>query len=80
MVTGAVDPAVVDDAALVEGELVVAFVVVWTVVSGVITGVIDSAVVEGGFIVISLQSSNCNILGFAATVAFFANEAQFTQI
>ena len=28
----------------------------------------------------SLQSSNCNILGLAATVAFFANEAQFTQI
>ena len=29
---------------------------------------------------ISLQGSNCNILGFAATVAFFANEARFTQI
>ena len=29
---------------------------------------------------ISLQSSNCNILGLAATVAFFANKAQFTQI
>ena len=29
---------------------------------------------------ISLQSSNCNILGLAATVAFFANEAPFTQI
>ena len=29
---------------------------------------------------ISLQSSNCNILGLAATVAFFAKEAQFTQI
>ena len=28
----------------------------------------------------SLQSSNCNILGLAATVAFFANEARFTQI
>ena len=28
---------------------------------------------------ISLQSSNCNILGLAATVAFFANEARFTQ-
>ena len=27
----------------------------------------------------SLQSSNCNILGLAATVAFFANEARFTQ-
>ena len=29
---------------------------------------------------ISLLSSNCNILGLAATVAFFANEARFTQI
>ena len=29
---------------------------------------------------ISLQSSDCNILGLAATVAFFANEARFTQI
>ena len=29
---------------------------------------------------ISLQSSNCNILGLAATVALFANEARFTQI
>ena len=29
---------------------------------------------------IPLQSSNCNISGLAATVAFFANEAQFTQI
>ena len=29
---------------------------------------------------ISLQSSNWNILGLAATVAFFANEARFTQI
>ena len=29
---------------------------------------------------ISLQSSNCNILGLAATVDFFANEARFTQI
>ena len=29
---------------------------------------------------ISLQSSNCNILGLAATVAFFTNEGQFTQI
>ena len=29
---------------------------------------------------ISLQSSNCNILGLAATVAFFANKARFTQI
>ena len=29
---------------------------------------------------ISLQSSNCNILGLAATLAFFANEARFTQI
>ena len=29
---------------------------------------------------ISLQSSNCNILGLAATVAFFASEARFTQI
>ena len=29
---------------------------------------------------ISLQSSNCNILGLAATVAFFSNEARFTQI
>ena len=28
----------------------------------------------------SLQSSNCNILGLAETMAFFANEAQFTQI
>ena len=27
-----------------------------------------------------LQSSNCNISGLAATVAFFANEARFTQI
>ena len=27
---------------------------------------------------ISLQSSNCNILGLAATVALFANEARFT--
>ena len=26
------------------------------------------------------QSSNCNILELAVTVAFFANEAQFTQI
>ena len=29
---------------------------------------------------ISLQSSNCNILGLAATVTLFANEAQSTQI
>ena len=29
---------------------------------------------------ISLQSSDCNILGLAAIVAFFANEARFTQI
>ena len=29
---------------------------------------------------ISLQSSNCNILGLAATVAFFASKARFTQI
>ena len=29
---------------------------------------------------ISLQSANCNILGPAATVVFFANEARFTQI
>ena len=29
---------------------------------------------------ISLQSSNGNILGLAATVAFFANEAWFTSI
>ena len=29
---------------------------------------------------VSLQSSNCNILGLATTVAFFANEARFTQI
>ena len=29
---------------------------------------------------ISLQRSNCNILGLAATVAFFTNEARFTQI
>ena len=29
---------------------------------------------------ISLQSSNYNILRLAATVAFFANEARFTQI
>ena len=29
---------------------------------------------------ISLESSNYNILGLAATVAFFANEARFTQI
>ena len=29
---------------------------------------------------ISLQSSNCNILGLSATVAFLANEAQFAQI
>ena len=29
---------------------------------------------------ISLQSSNCNILGLAATVVLFANEARFTQI
>ena len=29
---------------------------------------------------ISLQSPNCNILGIAATVVFFANEARFTQI
>ena len=28
----------------------------------------------------SLQSSNCNILGLAVTVAFFSNEARFTQI
>ena len=28
----------------------------------------------------SLQSSNCNILGLAATVAFLANETRFTQI
>ena len=27
-----------------------------------------------------LQSSNCNILGLAATLAFFANETRFTQI
>ena len=30
--------------------------------------------------IISLQSFNCNILGLAAAVAFFANEARFTQI
>ena len=30
--------------------------------------------------IISLQSSDCNILGIAATVAFFANEVLFTQI
>ena len=29
---------------------------------------------------ISLQSTNCNILGLAATVAFFANDARFTKI
>ena len=29
---------------------------------------------------ISLHSSNCNILGLVATVAFIANEARFTQI
>ena len=29
---------------------------------------------------ISLQSSNCNILGLAATMAFLAHEARFTQI
>ena len=29
---------------------------------------------------ISLQSSNCNILGIVATVAFFANEARFILI
>ena len=29
---------------------------------------------------ISLQSTNCNILGLAAIVAFFANESWFTQI
>ena len=29
---------------------------------------------------IFIQSSNCNILELAATVAFFANEARFTQI
>ena len=29
---------------------------------------------------ISIQSSNCNILGLAAIVAFFANKARFTQI
>ena len=29
---------------------------------------------------ISLQSSNCTILGLVATVPFFANEARFTQI
>ena len=29
---------------------------------------------------ISLQSSECNILGLAATVAFFADEARLTQI
>ena len=29
---------------------------------------------------ISLQGSNCNILGLATTVALFANEARFTQI
>ena len=29
---------------------------------------------------IFLQSSNCNILGLAATVVLFANEARFTQI
>ena len=29
---------------------------------------------------ISLQSSNCNIFGLAATVTFFANEARYTQI
>ena len=29
---------------------------------------------------ISLQSSNCNILGLAATVVVLANEARFTQI
>ena len=28
----------------------------------------------------AVQSSNCNILGPAATVVFFANEARFTQI
>ena len=29
---------------------------------------------------ISLQSSNCDIMELAATVAFFARKAQFTQI
>ena len=29
---------------------------------------------------ISLESSNCYILGLAATVAFFANEARLTQM
>ena len=29
---------------------------------------------------ISLQSAKCNILGFAAIVDFFANEARFTPI
>ena len=29
---------------------------------------------------ISIQSSSCDILGLAATVAFFANEVRFTQI
>ena len=29
---------------------------------------------------IFLQSSNCNILGLATTVAIFTNEAKFTQI
>ena len=29
---------------------------------------------------IALQSSNRNILGLTATVAFFDNEARFTQI
>ena len=29
---------------------------------------------------ISLQSSNCNILGLAASMAFFAHETEFTQI
>ena len=29
---------------------------------------------------ISLQSSNCNILGLAATVDFFDNDVRFTQI
>ena len=35
---------------------------------------------NGFYLQFYLQSSNCNILGLAATVAFFANEARFTQV
>ena len=35
---------------------------------------------NGFYLQFYLQSSNCNILGLAATVAFFANEARFTKI